>query len=195
MILAEDEKTRCVALGKLLPMQRADFVELFKIMGGLPVTIRLLDPPLHEFLPHSGQEEFARWRRPWAPIRRNSPDARASCTSSIRCSASAVAGWRSPIRSDGNAGPRHVRGPPARLPKRPAVACEPETHGTGHPATPGIRRVEGRIVIAFRRSSETGKGVKLSNIRYGTMIELPRASLRAGEIAETARVFSSAPTT
>src|SRR5208282_930665 len=47
MILAEDEKARRAALAKLLPMQRADFVELFKIMGGLPVTIRLLDPPLH----------------------------------------------------------------------------------------------------------------------------------------------------
>src|SRR6204780_458148 len=58
MILAEDEKTRRVALAKLLPMQRADFVELFKIMGKLPVTIRLLDPPLHEFLPH-GEEEIA----------------------------------------------------------------------------------------------------------------------------------------
>src|ERR1700677_1034724 len=58
MILAEDEKTRRVALAKLLPMQRADFVELFKIMGKLPVTIRLLDPPLHEFLPH-GEKEIA----------------------------------------------------------------------------------------------------------------------------------------
>src|SRR5271156_2010119 len=56
MILAEDEKARRLALAKLLPMQRADFVELFKIMGGLPVTIRLLDPPLHEFLPHSETE-------------------------------------------------------------------------------------------------------------------------------------------
>src|ERR1700683_3625717 len=58
MILAEDEKTRRAALAKLLPMQRADFVELFKIMGKLPVTIRLLDPPLHEFLPH-GEKEIA----------------------------------------------------------------------------------------------------------------------------------------
>src|SRR5580700_9478233 len=58
MILAEDEKTRRVALAKLLPMQRADFVELFKIMGKLPVTIRLLDPPMHEFLPH-GEKEIA----------------------------------------------------------------------------------------------------------------------------------------
>src|SRR6202008_5038909 len=56
MILADDEKARRAALAKLLPMQRADFVELFEIMGGLPVTIRLLDPPLHEFLPHTEEE-------------------------------------------------------------------------------------------------------------------------------------------
>jgi pyruvate, orthophosphate dikinase len=53
MILADDEAGRRAALAKLLPMQRSDFVELFKIMAGLPVTIRLLDPPLHEFLPHT----------------------------------------------------------------------------------------------------------------------------------------------
>ena len=58
MILADDEKSRRAALAKLLPMQRSDFVELFEIMGGRPVTIRLLDPPLHEFLPH-GEEEIA----------------------------------------------------------------------------------------------------------------------------------------
>ena len=56
MILADDEKGRRAALAKLLPMQREDFVELFEIMDGLPVTIRLLDPPLHEFLPHTEQE-------------------------------------------------------------------------------------------------------------------------------------------
>src|SRR6202140_238094 len=58
MILADDEKSRRAALAKLLPMQRADFTELFEIMAGLPVTIRLLDPPLHEFLPH-GEKEIA----------------------------------------------------------------------------------------------------------------------------------------
>ena len=58
MILADDEKARRAALAKLLPMQRADFVELFEIMDGRPVTIRLLDPPLHEFLPH-GEAEIA----------------------------------------------------------------------------------------------------------------------------------------
>ncbi|MGB7771173.1 MAG: pyruvate, phosphate dikinase, partial [Pseudolabrys sp.] len=58
MILADDERLRRAAIAKLLPMQRADFVELFEIMAGRPVTIRLLDPPLHEFLPH-GEEEIA----------------------------------------------------------------------------------------------------------------------------------------
>ena len=58
MILAEDEKGRRAALAKLLPEQRGDFVQIFEIMAGLPCTIRLLDPPLHEFLPHR-DEEFA----------------------------------------------------------------------------------------------------------------------------------------
>src|SRR3546814_7528779 len=58
MILAEKEAGRRAALAKLLPAQRDDFTEIFRIMAGLPVTIRLLDPPLHEFLPHS-EEEFA----------------------------------------------------------------------------------------------------------------------------------------
>src|SRR5580692_11788582 len=62
MIMADEERGRRAALAKLLPMQRADFVELFKIMAGLPVTIRLLDPPLHEFLPKTEPEfeEMAR---------------------------------------------------------------------------------------------------------------------------------------
>src|ERR1700750_2475515 len=56
MILADDESGRRAALAKILPMQRNDFVELFNIMEGLPVTIRLLDPPLHEFLPHTPED-------------------------------------------------------------------------------------------------------------------------------------------
>src|SRR5688572_23865279 len=56
MILAGDETGRRTALGKILPMQRGDFAELFRVMDGLPVTIRLLDPPLHEFLPHTARE-------------------------------------------------------------------------------------------------------------------------------------------
>jgi pyruvate, orthophosphate dikinase len=56
MIVARDEAGRRRALAKLLPMQRADFEGIFEAMSGLPVTIRLLDPPLHEFLPHGGEE-------------------------------------------------------------------------------------------------------------------------------------------
>lgn len=56
MICAPDEEARLAAIDKLLPMQRDDFIELFEIMAGLPVTIRLLDPPLHEFLPHEERE-------------------------------------------------------------------------------------------------------------------------------------------
>ena len=65
MIMARDEAGRRAALAKLLPFQRDDFLELFRIMAGLPVTIRLLDPPLHEFLPHADAElaEVARGAR------------------------------------------------------------------------------------------------------------------------------------
>ena len=78
MILSEDEQSRRAALSKLLPMQRADFVELFEIMKGLPVTIRLLDPPLHEFLPHTQAEieEVARDEHRSAQARRSRPRSR-----------------------------------------------------------------------------------------------------------------------
>src|SRR3954453_24244283 len=62
MILSDTEAARAKALAKLLPFQKADFVGIFEAMAGLPVTIRLLDPPLHEFLPHDakGQEEVGK---------------------------------------------------------------------------------------------------------------------------------------
>lgn len=61
MILAKDEEGRRVALAKLLPLQKKDFIGIFRAMDGLPVTVRLLDPPLHEFVPHDekGQKEMA----------------------------------------------------------------------------------------------------------------------------------------
>ncbi len=118
MILADDEQARRAALAKLLPMQRADFVELFEIMKGLPVTIRLLDPPLHEFLPHTEAEiaeVAARHGRRSAQARRPRPRTR---TSSTRCSASAAAASRSPIRRS----PRCRRAPSSRPRSRPASA-------------------------------------------------------------------------
>lgn len=79
MILSEDEAGRRAALAKLLPMQRDDFTKLFEIMKGLPVTIRLLDPPLHEFLPIPRRKPL-KWPRASAWTRRRSPAAIASCT-------------------------------------------------------------------------------------------------------------------
>ena len=88
MIMADEEAGRRAALAKLLPMQRDDFAELFRIMRGLPVTIRLLDPPLHEFLPKTDDgirrdgAADRQERRRGAPARRRAardqPDARPS---------------------------------------------------------------------------------------------------------------------
>ncbi|TIU97132.1 MAG: pyruvate, phosphate dikinase, partial [Mesorhizobium sp.] len=77
MILADTEKGRRTALAKLLPMQRSDFLELFEIMAGLPVTIRLLDPPLHEFLPKTEEEvaEVAAAMNVWPDKLRQRTDA------------------------------------------------------------------------------------------------------------------------
>ncbi len=118
MILADDEKGRRAALAKLLPMQRSDFVELFEIMKGLPVTIRLLDPPLHEFLPHTDAEiaEVAR-RDGRRPAQARGARARSS-PSSTRCSASAAAAWRSRIPRS----PRCRRARSSRRRSRPRSA-------------------------------------------------------------------------
>ena len=82
MILADNEEGRRKALDRLLPMQQGDFEAIFEAMAGLPVTIRLLDPPLHEFLPPPEEATDERMR---------APDPR-SCTSRTRCSAPAAAG-------------------------------------------------------------------------------------------------------
>ena len=145
MILADDEKSRRAALAKLLPMQRADFVELFEIMQGLPVTIRLLDPPLHEFLPHT-DEEIAEMQ------------ARAIFEAAV------AAGKRT--------------GKPV-VPEVmvPLIATKAE-----------LDLVKARIdAMAEAVARETGRKV---HYQVGTMIELPRAALRASEIAESAEFFS-----
>ena len=89
MIVANTEAERRAALDKLLPYQRDDFVKLFTIMAGLPVTVRLLDPPLHEFLPHTEADfgEVAKAAgKTVADVK-----AKASYTRPIRCSATAAA--------------------------------------------------------------------------------------------------------
>jgi pyruvate,orthophosphate dikinase len=187
MILADDEAGRRAALAKLLPMQRADFVELFTIMQGLPVTIRLLDPPLHEFLPRT-EEEIAEV-------------AAATGTSSAKLKARAhelhefnpMLGFR---------GVRLAVAFPeiAEMQARAIFEAAVEAaKTTGEPVTPEIMvplvmtkaeldMTKARIVaMAEAVAAETGTKV---DYQVGTMIELPRAALKAGEIAETAEFFS-----
>ena len=187
MILAEDEKTRRVALGKLLPMQRADFVELFKIMGGLPVTIRLLDPPLHEFLPHS-EEEIAQVAQTMGA----DPKKLANRARELH-EFNPMLGFR---------GCRLAIAYPEITEMQARAIFEAAVEAgraTGVPVVPEIMvpliasKAEFDLVKErIDATAETVGSETKSKIKYqvGTMIELPRAALQAGEIAETAEFFS-----
>ena len=187
MILAEDEKSRRAALAKLLPMQRADFVELFKIMGGLPVTIRLLDPPLHEFLPHTEAEIAAVAQAMGADARKLADRARELHEFNP------MLGFR---------GCRLAIAYPeiAEMQARAIFEAAVEAaRATGKPVEPEIMvpliaskaeldLVKERIdAMAATVAAEAKASVKY---QVGTMIELPRAALMAGEIAATAEFFS-----
>ena len=187
MILAEDEGSRRAALAKLLPMQRADFVDLFEIMKGLPVTIRLLDPPLHEFLPHSQSEIEEVARAMNTDARKIADRARElaefnpmlgfrGCRLAIAYPEIAEMQARAIFEAAVEAGKR--AGKPVGLEVMvPLIATRAEFDIT-----------KARIdATAQAVTKETG--VKLS-YQTGTMIELPRACLLAGEIAKTAEFFS-----
>ena len=187
MILAGDEKARRAALAKLLPMQRADFVDLFKIMGGLPVTIRLLDPPLHEFLPHS-EKEIAEVAQAMGA----DPQKLADRARELH-EFNPMLGFR---------GCRLAIAYPeiAEMQARAIFEAAVEAgRATGKPVAPEIMvpliasKIE--LDIVKERIDAMAKTVAAetkSKIKYqvGTMIELPRAALMAGEIAETAEFFS-----
>ncbi|MBN8919331.1 MAG: pyruvate, phosphate dikinase, partial [Rhizobiales bacterium] len=187
MILADDEKGRRAALAKLLPMQRDDFTALFEIMSGLPVTIRLLDPPLHEFLPH-GDEEVAEVAKSMGADPRKLAD-RARELAEFNPMLG-FRGCRLAIAYP------EIAEMQARAIFEAAVAAGKRT---GKPVTPEVMvpliatKAEFDIVkeridaMAAAVSKETGVRVEYQT---GTMIELPRACLKAGEIAETAEFFS-----
>jgi pyruvate, orthophosphate dikinase len=187
MILAQDEKARRAALGKLLPMQRADFVELFRIMGRLPVTIRLLDPPLHEFLPHSEEEIAEVAQAMGADPRKLADRARElnefnpmlgfrGCRLAIAYPEIAEMQARAIFEAAVEAG--HALG----------VAIAPEIMVPLIASKTELDLVKERIdAMAATVAAETKS--KLS-YQVGTMIELPRAALKAGEIAATAEFFS-----
>ncbi len=187
MILADDAKGRRTALAKLLPFQRADFVELFTIMGGLPVTIRLLDPPLHEFLPHTDKDIAE-----VAAETGITPD-------KLRRRAAALHEYNPML---GFRGCRLAIAYPeiAEMQARAIFEAAVEAgRATGSPVQPEVMvplvMTRAELDIVKRCIDETAKAVAaetgtIVEYQVGTMIELPRAVLVAGEIAETAEFFS-----
>jgi pyruvate,orthophosphate dikinase len=187
MILAEDEQARRAALSKLLPMQRADFVELFEIMKGLPVTIRLLDPPLHEFLPHTQAEieEVARAM--------NTDPRRLADRARDLAEFNPMLGFRGcrlaiayPEIAEMQA--RAIFEAAVEAEKRTGKAVGLEVMVPLIATKAEFDLVKARI-DASAQSVMREAGAKLT-YQVGTMIELPRACLMAGEIAETAEFFS-----
>src|SRR3984893_16808656 len=187
MILAEDEQARRAALSKLLPMQRADFVELFEIMKGLPVTIRLLDPPLHEFLPHTQAEIEEVARAMNTDPRRLADRARdlaefnpmlgfRGCRLAIVYPEIAEMQARAIFEAAVEAGKRTGKAVGLEV-MVPLIATKME-----------FDQVKARI-DASAQAVMKETGTKLS-YQVGTMIELPRACLMAGDIARTAEFFS-----
>ncbi|WP_297366585.1 pyruvate, phosphate dikinase [Acidocella sp.] len=186
MIMAKDEAGRRDALAKLLPFQREDFISLFKIMEGLPVTIRLLDPPLHEFLPH-GEAEM-----------KEVADALGMDVASLAARAEELSEANPML---GHRGCRlGVTYPEiyemqaraifeaaievAKTAKAPVPEIMIPLVGTKRELDITRAQVERTAKAVFE---ETGKSVEYS---VGTMIELPRAALTADQIAEAADFFS-----
>ncbi|MDD3289230.1 MAG: PEP-utilizing enzyme, partial [Alphaproteobacteria bacterium] len=186
MIIADDEKGRRAALAKLEPMQKQDFVDLFKIMEGLPVTIRLLDPPLHEFLPKTPAEmqdvakaagiDVAKVERRSSMLHESNPMlGHRGCRlgvsypeiyeMQVRAIFSAVA----EVQKQGTSVMPEVMIPLVSVKKEFDILKTM------------VDRVAEEIMTATK--------VKFKYL-VGTMIELPRAALRAGEIASTAQFFS-----
>ncbi len=187
MILAENEAGRREALDKLLPFQRSDFVEIFTIMGERPATIRLLDPPLHEFLPHTEEDmaavaqsagvDVAILKRRAGELHESNPmlghrGCRLGITYPEIYEMQARAIFEAAVQVAKDTGNKPV--PEVMI---PLVAT--------HAELSILKEVVDRTARAV--FSETG-----TELEYlvGTMIELPRAALRAGDIAESAAFFS-----
>ena len=186
MILADTEEGRRKALAKILPMQRQDFVELFRIMRGLPVTIRLLDPPLHEFLPHAEAEM------------QQVAAATGATLEQVRARAMKLSESNPML---GHRGCRLGITYPEiyEMQARAIFEAAAEVAKSGETVEPEIMIP----LVAWAKElellkalvDETAAAVQQetnTKIDYlvGTMIELPRACLVANEIAKTAEFFS-----
>ena len=187
MIMATDIEGRKKALDKLLPMQRQDFIELFKIMAGLPVTIRLLDPPLHEFLPHSDEDlgdvaeaagiSLRQAKERSMKLSENNPmlghrGCRLAITYPEICAmqARAIFEAAASVQKEGGS----------------AIMAEIMV-----PLAATAREVEICRKIIDQTAAEVQAETEITvDYIVGTMIELPRASLVADEIATEAKFFS-----
>ncbi len=186
MIVARDEGGRRRALAKLLPMQRSDFEGIFEAMNGLPVTIRLLDPPLHEFLPHGGEESKllartlgmsrAELSHVVDSLRETNPmlghrGCRLGITFPEITEMQGRAIFEAAIRA-----------------KRRGVDVRPEIM---IPLVSDYREFDHQRAILIEAASQV-LGAMGEDLDYtiGTMIELPRAALTADEIAQRAEFFS-----
>lgn len=186
MILADDENGRRRALAKLLPMQRQDFKEIFGIMRGLPVTIRTLDPPLHEFLPKTDVEiqELAQVMSVDVEILRNKVNVLQEFNPML-----------------GHRGCRlGISYPEITEMQAQAIfeaACELRREGQNPfpeimiPLVGSRQELREQRIIVDRVAHETMKAHRVKvHYSIGTMIELPRACMVADEIAEEAEFFS-----
>jgi pyruvate,orthophosphate dikinase len=186
MILADDARGRAAALAKLLPFQREDFVGIFREMRGLPVTIRLLDPPLHEFLPTEPKQLEALSRSLGVPVQKL-----AQRTKDLH--------EFNPML--GHRGCRLAITYPEiyAMQVRAILEAAVELGGEGIDVHPEImiplaitraELVKTRAIVdevAREVLDRAGKPVTFS---FGTMIELPRAALLAGQLAQEAEFFS-----
>ncbi|MGL4395131.1 MAG: pyruvate, phosphate dikinase [Hyphomicrobium sp.] len=180
MILAADDARRQRAIDKLLPMQRADFEELFEIMAGLPITIRLLDPPLHEFLPHEEREaaqvaaaldlDLARIKSRINELKEFNPMLGfRGCRLGVKFPEVTEMQARAIFEAAVNAGAKTGN------PVRPEIMIPFVAYRREFDV---LRAVIVKVAEAV--AAETGTALAYD---IGTMIELPRAALRAGDIA------------
>jgi pyruvate,orthophosphate dikinase len=187
MILADSEAGRRLALDKLLPEQRADFTEIFEVMAGLPVTIRLLDPPLHEFLPHE-ETEFA-----------EVAEAAGVSIDLLKTRAAELHEFNPML---GHRGCRlgvtypEIYEMQARAIFEAAIDVAEKSGAAPIPevmiplvATRRELELMKDVVDAAARAVFAEKGRTIDYL-VGTMIELPRAALMAAEIAEVGAFFS-----
>jgi pyruvate,orthophosphate dikinase len=188
MILAESEKARRLALKKLLPFQRKDFEGIFKAMNGLPVTVRLLDPPLHEFLPHdpAAQKTMAKElgvkpseivKRAEALHESNPMLGHRGCRLSVTYPEILEMQVRAIVEAAINCAKKSIKAHPEIMIPLVGTAAELEMLRA---------KVEDTIAATKTAKKYTGK----LDITIGTMIEIPRAALTADEVAKSADFFS-----